>query len=515
MTATTSFRAWFVAASTVATAAAIFVGVQGCSAAHPAAASDRGTVLSGVVSGPCSTEGATTACHAETGRAGNVVNCFVGTQTCHEGVWSACGSMGGTSTIVDVSKIPDAPAEGDVSLRAVTATEASSTSAACRANPCNSNCVGIDVDAGALQPDGGFTEFTIQGTIIGLSSFPTAKINAMAAPTCTTGAAPSNNQVCSYDYCCAGEAATGTCEQWVGSNAGSCKKATSVDYTAGIGCQDGTGAVKVPVCNRGSADSPAMGKLFLGGYPGNLNPAGSASVCTNPGTNPAEGCIVDLAVRPIKAGKCIEIDVAKGAAGTSPGIKCASAADFSSGNRASMVNPSSPTNIPSALVAAYGASAYTQLAEGDKCNNQSFVYTQFGSCAAYGVQPPPPAAFTFTYNMACLPGFRPMWNQFGYSTQVPAVSEITFSATTSPALADGGVGTPTAPVTLATIKSSGGIDPAVCIGSGTGCPKNLFTLLGPTAMYNPTLTLSVTEVAMSALPTVDRWQVSYSCVPVE
>jgi hypothetical protein len=509
-------RTWAVGSALSAVlGVALFASAQACSAARPEAASDRNSVLLGIVSGPCTEEGATTACHTQTGRNGNIVNCFVGTQTCHDGAWSACGSMGGTNTVVDVSKMPEPETGGGLSPRAVTETAPSKTAGACMANPCNADCMGIDVDAGALQPDGGFMQTEVEGTVIGLSSFPTAKVNALAAPTCSTAAAPASYQVCSYDYCCAGETSTGTCQQWIGTQSSRCTKASGADYTAGIGCQDGSGQVHIPVCNRGTANSPASGKLFLGGYPGNLNPAGNASVCTNPGTSPAEGCVIDLALRPIKAGGCIDVDVARGAAGTALGVRCASAADFGSGNRASMINPSSPTNIPPALLAAYGASTYAQLAEGDKCNNQSFVYTQFGSCATYGVQPPPPAAYTFTYTMACLPGFRAVWNQFGYSTQVPATSEVSFSATTSPALADGGVGTPTAPVTLASVKSSGGTDPAVCIGSSTGCPKNLFTLLGSRAMYNPTITLSVSEIATTALPTVDRWQLSYSCVPSE
>jgi hypothetical protein len=246
-----------------------------------------------------------------------------------------------------------------------------------------------------------------------------------------------------------------------------------------------------------------------------LNAAGSAAVCTNLGTNPAEGCLIDLAIRPIPAGGCVEIDVARAIAGTLPGIKCASAADFGSGNRASMVNPPSPTNLPSALVGTYGASTYTQLGESDKCNNQSFVYTQFGSCATYGVQPPPPAASTYNYKATCLPGYAPQWSQFSYSTTVPAISEVIFAASTATALIDGGVGGFGTPVTLADVKSSGG-DPAVCSISGTptGCPKDLSALLGP-ARFNPNLQLAITEIATSALPTVNSWQVSYTCTANE
>lgn len=236
-------------------------------------------------------------------------------------------------------------------------------------------------------------------------------------------------------------------------------------------------------------------------------------MCTNPGTSPTEGCVIDLAVLPIKAGACVDVDVARAAAGTAPGLTCASASDFSAGNRAAMVNPASPTNIPPALVAAYGSPTYTQIAEGDKCNNQSFVYTKRGSCESYGAPPPAPPAQTATYKMECQPGRRAVWNQFGYSTKVPGDSEVTFTATTTPTLPDGTAGAPRAPVTLATVKSSGGTDPAVCMGSSTGCPKNLFTLLGASAKYDKTLTLSVITTGTTALPTVDGWTITYNCVP--
>jgi hypothetical protein len=91
-----------------------------------------------------------------------------------------------------------------------------------------------------------------------------------------------------------------------------------------------------------------------------------------------------------------------------------------------------------------------------------------------------------------------------------------FKARTATANADGGVGTWTPLVTVADIKSASG-DPAVCSMSGTpaGCPKNLATLVGTPAKYNPTLEIAVSMIAITAIPTVYSWQVSYSCVPYE
>jgi hypothetical protein len=515
---TTRRASWaFTGATAAILGCVVFVSVEGCSSTdgRPDVAV-QGFATGSALSGPC-IEGTTNTCHLQTGRAGDVVNCFVGQQTCTGGTWGQCGASGGTIKSIDVSKLAASTvAAGSVGIQTFGDGTATPSAAACASNPCNADCQGIDVDAGALQPDGGFTQTTIVGTVIGFSSFPTAKTIAQSTPTCSVGPSPSSYKVCSYDYCCAASSAgstTGTCQQWISSSSSTCQAASGADYTAGIGCEDASGSVHIPLCNRGATGSPSTGKLFVAGYPGSLNAAGSASVCSNLGSNPPEGCIVDLSLRPIAAGKCIDIHVANAAAGNIAGIKCASASDFSNGNRASMVNPPSPTSLPSALVAAYGASSYTQLGESDKCNNQSFVYTQFGSCATYGVQPPPPAATTSTYVATCLPGFRAQWSQFAYSTSVPAISEVIFAASTADSLSDGGVGTFSAPVTLADVKSSGGTDPAICSmsGSTTGCPKDLTALLGTTRSLQSVLQLSITEIATSALPTVNSWQVSYTC----
>jgi hypothetical protein len=508
---------WFVASAGL-------LASQACSAARPGSADYEHSVLSAAVAaGPCLDEGATTSCNVETGRDGNIVNCFVGTQTCHDGAWSACGADGaGGATIkaIDISSslaaAPEsAPTTGGLSTLSVSASDWSTTTGGCAQNPCNPNCMGVDVDAGALQPDGGLVSMIV-GSTGNLSTFPSPKTVAQSTPSCTVGSPPANNAVCSYDYCCAAAtgATTGTCQQWISSGSSTCRTPVGVDYTTGIGCENGSSSVHIPVCNRGTADA-TTGKLLIAGYPGNPNSAGSAAVCTAPGTSPSEGCLIDLSVKPLKAGKCLDVDVASAAAGNVAGVKCASASDFNSGNRTTMVNPPSPTTLPSSLVAGYGAASYTQLAEIDKCNDQSFVYTQVGSCTTYGAQAPASTTYSFNYTAKCLMGYRAQWNQFSYSTTTPAGSEVIFAATTAPALADGGAGTSTASVVLADVKTAG--DPAICSASGsvTGCPKNLGTALGAPAKYNPILQVSVTTTATTATPTVNSWQASYSCVPSE
>lgn len=489
------------------------VAVNGCGTeTRPGAASDGENGNGYQQTGPCSIEGQTSTCHVETGRSGSIVNCFSGTQTCTNGAWGPCGDGAGTLTSVDVKELT---ARGGLSPLAVTSSSASPDAGGCSSNPCNPNCLGIDTDAGSLKPDGGIISVAVVGSLIDYSSYPTAKKAAMSSPTCTMGSPPANYQGCNYDYCCArtGDAGTtGTCQKWVDEPA-TCVAPAARDFTTGVGCKDASGVSHIPVCNRGLV-AATTGSLLLAGYPGNPNAAGSVSICQNPSSNnPPEGCLIDLAVAPIPAGKCIDVNVARAAANLVPGIKCNSASDFGNGNRTSMVNPPGTnfSNLPN-----LGAGNYTQLAEADTCNDYSFVYTQTGSCATYGIQPPPPATDTFRYTATCPVGSRPVWNQFAYSTQVPSVSQVVFTGRTAQVLADGGTGAFGAPVTLADVQSGAG-DPAICTmgGSPAGCPKSLTTLLGNPGATYPVLEIGVTLTATTAIPTVGGWQVSYSCVPNE
>src|SRR5262249_21908482 len=146
----------------------------------------------------------------------------------------------------------------------------------------------------------------------------------------------------------------------------------------------------------------------------------------------------------------------------------------------------------------YGATTYTQLNEADKCNNQSFVFTQSGgSCGNYsGGSSPSPSTYQFTYTASCASGTHVLWNQLAYDTTVPTQSDIMFSAATAAILTDGGTGPTDAAtgndggsygVVLADPGASGGSDPAVCPFSGPSpCPVDLASKLG-TGAYNEVL----------------------------
>lgn len=443
------------------------------------------------------------------GRNGDVSNCFSGTKSCIDGMWSACG--GASLTFSSALELPDSEKFGDLSLMSTFDT----SQGGCAANPCNPYCNGLDVASSIVGPTPPSVTGAVYGTTQDISSFPTAK-RAASASTCTVGVSPTDKNVCSYDYCCS--STTNTCVQWYQpTKSVACTVPSGADYTVGIGCQDGTGKTHVPICNRGSADSPTTGKLAIMGYPANPNSAGasaSPNVCQNSGSTPSEGCIIDLSIVSLKAGTCVDIDVSRGAAGTQSGVKCASSSDFSTGNRTSQVNPPAPTTLPTSLkVANGGTTTYTQIAELDKCNNFSFVYTQTGSCATYGATVPAvPVTHSFTYNATCDYDEQVRWNLFSYDVTVPNASDVSLKVSTASTSA----GLFSTPVEVAHPANPLIADPKSCPMSGaTGCPKSLYSTLGDVASGNPVLKLDITMTATSAQPAMNSWKLNYSCVPAQ
>jgi hypothetical protein len=400
---------------------------------------------------------------------------------------------------------------------------------------------------------------------------------------CTPGNPPADYKDCHYDYCCATSGTeANTCQPWAiasGDNptASSCVKPSAVDFTLGLGCTSATdSSLHVPICNRGQTATPTTGSLLLNFYPGNPNSAGTINNCL-PNGPVGTTCTVNLATNYIQPGTCIDVNLTA-AAGTSPptGITCSG---VPSGNTTMFVNVPISRNIAnsgglsesgttvtvtttaahgfavgrkvviagatnaayngvwtvasivsttqftfvhtaSALAASGGGTASSPaIAEGDACNNYSFLPSATdGVCAAYGVQPPPPANSGYVYIARCGPGERVQWNQFAYDTENGGVSTILFRARTATLLGDGGTGTFSSPVTVANVKSDGTGDPAPdCFINGTpaGCPKSLATALGADA-YKEVLELLI-DITASAppAPVVNSWQVSYSCQPVE
>lgn len=526
-------RRWIFAFVAIGASAVVGLNAVGCGDGRPPASDGPGT-SGNYRTGPCSTNGETVACDVETGRVGNVVNCFNGTQTCQNGVWGACGAGGTSGTLSTVILPTDIDIDnGALSTQAVSMSDASATAAGCANNPCDPFCLGIDADAGnGIQTDGGVvTTIGALGTTSPFSTFPTAKCGAMAGGTnCIIGngcqvftPAPNDNE-CNYDYCCAHAAdasvgSIGKCVQWVdpADAAGACTAASNgnqIDYTMGVGCADSTGGEHLPVCNRGTANAIA-GKLLLYGYssnPNNISTNASNNTCALPSSGSySASCVIDLSVNHLNAGKCLDVSLASPA----PGIVC-DGTSLGSGDRSAMINPPNVTIPNGASRTAYGSSGYTQLPEADKCNNYSFVKNTIGDCVSYGsVSTPPPATYAFTYRATCPSGTGPQWNQFAYNTSAPTQSDDLFAATTQIILPDGGLGTPTSSITLADPGAVGSTDPQVCPMSGPSpCPVNLATKLGANSI-DPVLnlTITVTDTTSVTPPTVYSWSITYNCLP--
>ncbi len=504
--------------SGTALSATLYLLAIACGSSRPDATDGAGGPRGSVLTGACATEGETAACHLETGRDGNLVNCFHGTQVCHDGVWGPCGGGSGTVSTMNISEVASISALdtalGSVRPMGVSASAPSPDAGGCGSNPCNPNCVGLDVDADTLAPDGGLTTVqTVQGSSVPYESFsgPKAQAQDTTPGYCSRNLPATSFKECNYDYCCGsadGGGANGTCIGWTKvPEAGVCNKCAARDFTTGIGCKDTSGIVHVPVCNRGTV-AANTGKLVILEWSANPSTVGTSGICALPSSgSQSSACVIDLATKPIPPNECIE--VRPGSPG--PGVTCSDPGAWGSGNRVSIVNPPSAA-LPASLVAAYGGSTYTQAAECDTCNNQSFVNSQPGQCASYGAQPPPPADYKFTYTAECGPGFRPRWNQFAYSSTVPNSSQVQFSARTAdPA-------TPTAfstSVALANVQNPGTSDPAICPMNGPApCPKNLALLLG-TAATGAILELSIRLTSTTNIPSVQGWQLTYSCVAKE
>ncbi len=510
----------------------------------------------GALAGPCGPEqeGKTVACHVETGRIDNYVNCFSGVQVCQGGVWGPCGGPDGTLTTRSLDTLGTLGTRSSGGLHILAG---SPTASGCQSNPCNPYCLGEDKDAGGLTP-GAFSSTSILGTITTPEAFPggaDGPKNAMgpswnattktwacsntgtAPPGTQAGHPPTNYKTCSSDYCCASAGASAnTCQPWVidsGDNpaAASCIKpsgagSAGVDYTVGLSCTDTTGKVHIPVCNRGENDANT-GTLLIGGYSGNPNSVNSIQICQQPGLSaalPADRCYLNLATKPIPAGKCIDIQPALALPAAVPGVPGLSCnTGFTGGNSTMMVNPP-------------GTTGYTQLAEGDFCNNYGFRRSTAatGNCSLYGTQPPPPASASNTYTATCPAGSEVRWNQFAYSVSpntgaAGADYDVGFTFTTSTGViktirAKNLTNYPgtcafsavTSPACTATPPADSPCNTnPVAPATNKTCPTNLATLLGAGATA-PSLTLDLSLAAgATTSPTVNSWSITYSCIPKE
>ncbi len=124
-----------------------------------------------------------------------------------------------------------------------------------------------------------------------------------------------------------------------------------------------------------------------------------------------------------------------------------------------------------------------------------------------------PTSVTQLYEGSCPPGTHVQWGYLAYDTSTPGDSRVEFGVRTadSAALLAGDV------QPVATAQASP--DTQVCPMTGVaGCPVDLFTALGAPDVFGSVLELNVTLIpstAATSTPTVNNWQLTYSCPPTE
>ncbi len=476
-------RSWWIALGSIPVGGMLLLFA--CGDGRPAA-TENGSTTPSTGEAPC-LDGQIRTCHVILSEQDGIRSCLKGTQQCRGSAWDACvGAAGGEIGALNLSTVGSGlrpsglPSGGSITTQALSG--ASGDASVC--GPCDPYCVGWDEDAG-FRPDASSATIDAGGYFSGtVASLPPAWTKVNAAPC-------SDSNDCQFDTYCSD---AGTCQPYAFNALGHC---SGVDLTLPPGCDD-----KISICNRGDAGTD--GGLVKFGVTQNPPPgSGSGSGVCAPFTAkgyPDKGdCTLNLGVNAIPAGQCIRLDM--GAKVLPTGVTCTGL--NWSGNRDVFVNWDGTYN------------------ECDKCNNET-VNKASTSCA-------PPASTTYTqttytqqYASSCAVGTRGRWTLLQYDVLTPnsgGSSSVLFEARTAPALADGGPGTFTAWLPIANPPTSP--TQTVCNTGGPAgtCPVNLFTKLGgaPNALNQVLqlrITLNPTGDATQG-PTVNSYQLSYSCVPAE
>jgi hypothetical protein len=122
--------------------------------------------------------------------------------------------------------------------------------------------------------------------------------------------------------------------------------------------------------------------------------------------------------------------------------------------------------------------------------------------------------YTQIYEAQCPPGTKPQWGFFAYDSVTPSDSNVVFEARTAVTSAD----LPTATFkTLATAKAVPNTQTCPLTGPSP-CPIDLYNIFGLPGAKFPWLELKITvnpSTGGGSIPTVNSWNVTYSCPPGE
>lgn len=451
-----------VIALALATIAAFPTAVAASCSADEKLPPPSGAVVTGG-GGPCS-DGASQSCHITIGQENGVLTCYQGTQVCAGGAWSACadGSYSKRpAPLVHGGNDPGLPSPGPQAL---------SGSTPCVNNPCDPSCQTFDEDPdGGIKPDATFVG-SFQGGEI--TSIPPGFVGKGIFEPCD------GPEDCQFDHQC--KLPGGDCVPWP--SGGVDPACASADLTAGVPC---TG--HVPICNRGSTVAPAGVVVYV--YPGNSS---HFPKCF-PDLSDRDGeCVVPA---PINPGACVNITDANCTKDKGNGQLLA-------GNRTVMVNP--PVGAASG-----------ELKPECRCNNNWTDYHS-GGCQSQSVFGYAPSNYKQIYKSQCPQGTRVQWGYLAFDTTTPGDASVIFEVRTADPSTNGVF---TALKKAATAKKAPLPDTQDCLMAGPApCPVNLTSLLGVAEAQYETLELIVTLNPTSdktAGPTLNNWEITYSCPPSE
>jgi hypothetical protein len=528
------FGLWRAALCGIAIGSAGAISSFACSSTHPPVSDGSNTTAPPGTTGPCAVDGAERECHVQLAEHGNVRTCFTGTQTCNAGLWSACGS-GGMQTLSSV-RLPDGvvgadspPTQQPGALKPASISTGSADSSACTSNPCDPTCVGFD----EKPPDGGITSdasttatyFSVPFTgTVPAGFFSKGMIDCDQKGVPCQGYVDGKYAACQFDSLCnpgpcvAADAASGSCIQYAEKQALPTTACPGVDLTAGIPCTDNITSepgMTFTICNRGSSPtlvSTSIGVDFFGGA--------SSAFPPSPGCakNASPDCRV--MVPPLKVGGCFSVRSSSMLAGSKSLSTCQGYIPVGSGpagNSTVVINSYQAITecglAPSPYTDGGSASIYKGCDD-----NWTDLHKSGGNCVGYG-KTYGTVVYSQTYTASCPASTKPQWAWLAYNVTTPSSggvsSTVKFEVRSAPLTADGGTGTFTA-------FSQAGLaptpDPANCpLGGPAPCPKDLFVALGGAgAANNEVLDLKITltpPTDLSVAPTLNSWQVTYSCPP--
>jgi hypothetical protein len=547
-------------AALVAAVLAAASAAPGCGSERPPAADGDGTHVGppGVSNGPCSPEGGTQACHQVIGQHEGYLDCFVGTQTCQGGVWSACGG-GSISSRYMPDLVLSSPAD---TLRPLVmnppAVGATVAGTLCASDPCNPYCLAFNATPNAgvpIVPAASIQNVPPSGTAI-CSPHETAL---------GVGCATNKNRDCYQDTHC--DLATNKCVWNIATTQYTDAACIGFDLMMNAWCPPvGALPATFTVCNRGTVALAAVA-----GATTNLNvfvpkgagggPSGMSSNCLTPLQRPTVGVQVEYVqalAADLAPGACTTIP-SSGSNGNRSGFVYATRQLTTSTTSGNGVTPiayattvahglktgdtvtitgitgNTNANVSIKTITVTGANTFTVagvtgngayggvgsinafLAECDVgtnggCFNNESSAKDNGSCSTCGPAGGAPITVTpAAYQMVCPVGTSGVWGYLTYDI-TSGTGDVKFDIKTAPDVA-GAPGAYTAYTTVA--------DPQVIVTDPwvrtMANPVDLKVMLGRPAFTNPWLQIMITNTPSGAgpYPAINSWALGYSCVPSE